>query len=88
MSENLARPTLSRSPARRMSQIEPFHVLAVLEQARAMEQEGRSVIHMEVGEPDFATADQIVAAGIRALQDGCAGYSQALGIPELRRAIA
>lgn len=74
--------------ARRLSQIEPFHVMDILARAQAMEKEGRSIIHMEIGEPDFPTADGIVQAGIEALRSGRTHYTPALGLPELRAAIA
>ncbi len=74
--------------ATRLSKIEPFHVMDILARARAMEAQGRSVIHMEIGEPDFPTAPGIVQAGIAALQSGRTHYTPALGLPELRAAIA
>jgi len=74
--------------AARLSKIEPFHVMDILARARAMELQGRSVIHMEIGEPDFPTAPAIVQAGIAALQAGHTHYTPALGLPELRAAIA
>ena len=60
----------------------------ILGRARAMEAEGRSIIHMEVGEPDFPTPETIVAAGVEALRAGHTHYTPALGLPELRGAIA
>ncbi len=60
----------------------------ILARARAMEAAGRSVIHLEVGEPDFATPEPIVAAGIAALRAGLTHYTPALGLPDLRAAIA
>lgn len=74
--------------ARRLSRIEPFHVMDILARARAMEAQGRSIIHMEIGEPDFSTAPAIVQAGIAALEAGRTHYTPALGLPELRAAIA
>ncbi len=74
--------------AKRLSKIEPFHVMEILARARAMEREGRSVIHMEIGEPDFPTVSAIVQAGIAALQAGHTHYTPALGLTELRAAIA
>lgn len=74
--------------AARMAHIEPFHVMEVLSRARALEAEGRSIIHMEIGEPDFPTAPAIVAAGIDALAAGHTHYTPALGLPALRAAIA
>ena len=74
--------------ATRLARIEPFHVMDILARARAMEKQGRSIIHMEIGEPDFPTAEGIVQAGIAALQAGHTHYTPALGLPELRQAIA
>ncbi|HEX9628346.1 MAG TPA: pyridoxal phosphate-dependent aminotransferase [Acidiferrobacterales bacterium] len=74
--------------AARMGDIQPFHVMDILARARALEARGRSIIHLEIGEPDFPTAPQIVAAGIRALEEGRTQYTPALGLPALRAAIA
>jgi len=74
--------------ARRMADIEPFHVMDLLARARAMEAGGRSVIHMEVGEPDFVTPQAIIDAGIQALRQGETHYTPALGLPALREKIA
>lgn len=75
-------------PARRMRHIAPFHVMDVIRRCRELESEGRSIIHMEVGEPDFATAEPIVEAGRRALAEGRTGYTESKGIRPLREAIA
>jgi len=77
-----------RQFARRTKYIEPFRVMDILARARAMEAQGRSIIHMEIGEPDFPTAEGIVRAGISALEAGHTHYTPALGLPELRAAIA
>ena len=77
-----------RALARRMAYIAPFHVMALLARAKELEAEGRSVIHMEIGEPDFPTAAPIVAAGQRALAAGRTRYTAAAGLPELRQAIS
>ncbi len=74
--------------ARRLAAIQPFYVMDVLARARALESQGRSVIHMEIGEPDFPTVPQIVEAGIDALRAGHTHYTPACGLPELRAAIA
>jgi aspartate/methionine/tyrosine aminotransferase len=71
-----------------MAHIEPFHVMALLARARALEAQGRSIVHMEIGEPDFPTPPPICEAGIRALQRGDLFYTPALGLPELRAAVA
>jgi len=60
----------------------------VLVQARALEARGRSVIHLEIGEPDFPTPPHIVDAAKRALDEGWTHYGPTLGDPELRAAIA
>ena len=75
-------------PSQRAGNIEAFQVMEVLGRAKELEADGSDVVHFEVGEPDFATAAPIVSAGQRALGDGLTGYTQALGIPELRAAIA
>ena len=74
--------------AARMQDIQPFHVMDILARARALEAEGRSIIHMEIGEPDAPTAAPIIQAGIAALQAGYTHYTPALGLPTLRSAIA
>jgi len=74
--------------AERMKNIEPFYVMDVLARARELESQGRSIIHMEIGEPDFVTPQPVIDAGIRALESGFTHYTPALGLPELRRGIA
>jgi aspartate/methionine/tyrosine aminotransferase len=60
----------------------------VLARAKRLEAEGRRIVHLEIGEPDFPTAQHIVEAGIRALRDGWTHYTPTSGIPALREAIA
>ena len=74
--------------AARVSDIEPFHVMEVQTAARALEAQGRSVIHMEIGEPDFPTPQPVLDAAQRAIADGGIYYTSALGLPALRAAIA
>ncbi|MES9923870.1 MAG: pyridoxal phosphate-dependent aminotransferase [Candidatus Thiodiazotropha endolucinida] len=74
--------------ARRMQRIAPFYVMDLLAQARRMEAEGRSVIHMEIGEPDFDTPAPVVAEGQVALASGDIHYTPAKGLATLRQAIA
>jgi aspartate/methionine/tyrosine aminotransferase len=81
-------PGFNHSLSRRSADIEPFRVMAILAEARALEAQGRDIVHMEVGEPDFPTPEPIVAAGIAALQAGHTHYTPALGLPQLRSAIA
>ncbi len=68
--------------------IQPFHAMRLLGEARNLEAQGKDIIHMEVGEPDFATPAPIVAAGIKALNESKTQYTPALGLPELREAIS
>ncbi|MCK4743366.1 MAG: pyridoxal phosphate-dependent aminotransferase [Sulfuriflexus sp.] len=74
--------------ADRMSDIQPFHVMALLGRARELEAHGRSIIHMEIGEPDFVTAQPIIDAGIAALEAGQTHYTPTMGLPALREAIS
>jgi aspartate/methionine/tyrosine aminotransferase len=74
--------------ARRAAEIQPFVVMDVLARAHALEAAGRRVIHMEIGEPDFTAAPQVVEAAVKALRDGRSAYTAALGLPALREAIA
>jgi aspartate/methionine/tyrosine aminotransferase len=69
------------------TEMPPFLVMDVLDRARSLEREGRSIIHMEVGEPDFDTPAVIREAGIKAIRDGRTHYTHSLGHPELREAI-
>ncbi len=71
-----------------MAGIAPFHVMELLARARALEAQGRSIVHMEIGEPDFPTPRPVCEAGMRALEGGELFYTPALGLPELRAAIA
>ncbi len=72
----------------RIVQIQPFHVMAILARARELEAEGRDIVHMEIGEPDFPTPAPIVEAGMQAIRTGDVHYTPAIGLPALRQAIA
>lgn len=72
----------------RIRGIKPFLVMDILERARQLQAEGRDIIHLEVGEPDFDTPGVIVEAAKKALSNGETHYTTALGIPELREAVA
>ncbi len=74
--------------SKRAKNLRPFHVMDILAQAKALSQQGKTIYHMEVGEPDFATAECIVNAGIDALKQFKTHYTPALGLPELRHAVA
>ncbi|MDQ4005095.1 MAG: pyridoxal phosphate-dependent aminotransferase [Actinomycetota bacterium] len=72
----------------RMGRLGTESAFEVLGRARQLEKEGRKVVHLEIGEPDFATPAHIVEAAEAALRDGHTGYSAAEGIAELREAVA
>ncbi|MFO1324912.1 MAG: pyridoxal phosphate-dependent aminotransferase [Burkholderiales bacterium] len=74
--------------AARVAEIAPFHVMEVQTAARALEAKGRSVVHLEIGEPDFPTPAPVIAAAQRAIAAGDLYYTSALGLPALREAIA
>src|SRR5438067_11138062 len=74
--------------ADRMAVLRTEGAFAVLAKAQALELQGKHVIHLEIGEPDFATPAHIVEAGIEALQAGATHYTPSAGMPELREAIA
>ena len=74
--------------ARRAAEIQPFEVMDVLARAHALEAQGRRVLHMEIGEPDFTAPAPVVEAGVRALREGRTAYTATLGLPALREAIS
>src|SRR5690242_8835014 len=74
--------------ARRMSRLGTETAFEVLNKARALERQGRSIIHLEIGEPDFDTPSNVVEAGVTALRKGWTHYGPSAGQPELRQAIA
>jgi aspartate aminotransferase len=75
-------------PAKAMSRLGTETAFEVLARARALEAQGREIVHLEIGEPDFDTPSNIVEAGGTALHQGYTHYSPSAGIPELREAIA
>jgi aspartate aminotransferase len=74
--------------ADRMGRIGNESAFEVLARARALEAKGRDVVHLEIGEPDFDTPENIVEAGCQALRDGYTHYGPSCGLPDLRQAIA
>jgi len=74
--------------ARRMSRLGTETAFEVLNKARALERQGRSIIHLEIGEPDFNTPANVVEAGVEALRKGWTHYGPSAGLPELRETIA
>jgi aspartate/methionine/tyrosine aminotransferase len=74
--------------ARRTENIEPFHVMELVKRAARLQADGHPVIHMSIGEPDFTAPAPVVAALEETARAGRTGYTPALGIESLRRAIA
>lgn len=74
--------------AARLDNIAPFHVMELAKMAADLERQGRSIIHMGIGEPDFTAAQPVLDAAGRAMADGRLQYTSATGLPELRTAIA
>jgi aspartate aminotransferase len=83
--------TLTTHPlnlAKRMQRLGTETAFEVLGRARALEASGRDIVHLEIGEPDFDTPENVIDAGVKALQGGWTHYSPSAGLPTLREAIA
>src|SRR5208337_2136140 len=74
--------------ARRMSRLGTEIAFEVLVRARALERQGKHIVHLELGEPDFDTPGNIVEAAVGALHMGYTHYAPSAGLPDLREAIA
>ncbi len=74
--------------ARRMSRLGTETAFEVLNKARALERQGKSIIHLEIGEPDFDTPANVVEAGVDALRKGWTHYGPSAGLPDLRQTVA
>jgi aspartate aminotransferase len=74
--------------ARRMSRLGTETAFEVLNKARALERQGKSIIHLEIGEPDFDTPANVIEAGANAMRQGWTHYGPSAGQPELRQALA
>jgi len=74
--------------AARMADIEPFRVMDVQERAHQLEAQGRRVVHMEIGQPDFPAPPLVADAAIDAIRKRRLGYTASIGIPQLRQAIS
>jgi aspartate aminotransferase len=74
--------------AGRMSRLGTETAFEVLSRARALEKQGKEIIHLEIGEPDFDTPANVIEAGVDALHKGWTHYGPAAGLPDLRQAIA
>src|SRR2546430_5296045 len=79
---------MKRRTALRAEQIEPFEVMDVLSRAHVLEAQGRRVVHMEIGEPDFTAPAPVVEAGVQAPRDGLTAYTATPRPPRLREAIS
>lgn len=73
---------------KRVDNMPSFLVMDVLEEAHKLEERGKKVIHLEIGEPDFDTPEFIKEAALKALKEGMTSYTDTQGIPELRESIA
>ncbi|MGB8262178.1 MAG: pyridoxal phosphate-dependent aminotransferase [Terracidiphilus sp.] len=74
--------------ARRMARLGTETAFEVLSKARALERQGKSIVHLEIGEPDFDTPPNVVEAAVTALRGGWTHYGPSNGLPELREEIA
>ena len=74
--------------AERMSRLGTETAFEVLNKARALERQGKQIIHLEIGEPDFDTPSNVVESAVQALHKGWTHYGPSAGLPELRQAIA
>ena len=74
--------------AKRMSRLGTETAFEVLVRARALERQGKNIIHLEIGEPDMDTPANVVEAGVNALREGFTHYGPSAGLPDLREAIA
>lgn len=84
MSSTLFRPSFSKQA----QMIEPFRVMKILGEAKALQAQGKEIIHMEIGEPDFPSLNCVHEAAYAASQKGLTHYTPTLGLPELRQKLA
>jgi aspartate/methionine/tyrosine aminotransferase len=78
------RPAVAIKLAKRMERLGTETAFEVLARAKQLEAEGRSVIHLEIGEPDFDTPRNIIDAGVEAMQGGYTHYGPSAGMPDVR----
>jgi len=74
--------------ASRMSRLGTETAFEVLNRARALEKQGKEIVHLEIGEPDFDTPTNVIEAGVNALRHGWTHYGPSAGLPDLRQTIA
>src|SRR3954469_9349698 len=85
----MANATLSELKlAKRMSRLGTETAFEVLIRARALEAKGKDIVHLEIGEPDFDTPENVIDAGVKALRGGWTHYGPSAGLPQLRQEIA
>jgi aspartate/methionine/tyrosine aminotransferase len=80
-------PATPRLVSQRAKVIRPFVVMDVVARAKELEAEGRDIVRLEIGDPDLPTPDIVVKAAERAMEAGETGYTQSLGLPDLRVAV-
>jgi aspartate/methionine/tyrosine aminotransferase len=85
---NPAQAARALQAARRVEAIEPFRVMEMVKAASAMRRDGIDVISMSVGEPDFTAPEMVAHAAMAAIGGGATQYTESLGLPQLREAIA
>ena len=81
-------PTAELKLARRMSRLGTETAFEVLARARVLEANGKDIVHLEIGEPDFDTPANVITAGVNALRGGWTHYGPSAGLPQLRKSIA
>src|SRR6476469_3364216 len=74
--------------AKRMARLGTETAFETLAKARALEAQGKNIIHLEIGEPDFDTPANVIEAGVNAIRDGYTHYSPSAGMPALRETVA
>jgi aspartate/methionine/tyrosine aminotransferase len=72
----------------RAKAIRPFVVMDIVARAKELIAEGRDIVRLEIGDPDFPTPEMVIAAGEAAMESGDTGYTQSLGLPTLREAVS
>jgi aspartate/methionine/tyrosine aminotransferase len=87
-SQATSRAARALQAAQRVDNIEPFRVMEMVKAAAAMTRDGVDVISMSVGEPDFTAPEMVARAAMDAIQNGATQYTESLGLPQLREAIA
>lgn len=88
MIEPMPKPGFRAPLSKVASHIQPFRVMKILGEAKALQSQGRDIIHMEIGEPDFPSLDCVHEAAFAAAQKGLTHYTPSLGLPELREKLS